>query len=438
MHFRLRTVVLLLISVLAFPGIMKASVVFQPGKKAKFIAPGEEQLSGNAKELFQKGQEAEARGNLARAVKCYKALVRHYSRDALAPGALYRAAELEEKRRHYIGAAGLYRVLVERYPTSPHFDDAIEAQFRIGELYLSGKKIKVLGVPMHPGLDKAVEIFAAVIRTAPYGKYTARAQFDIGLAREKQSLNDAALDAYRAVVDKFPEQPMAAAAQYQIGYLWFEAARAGTKDIEATTKAKTAFQDFLFRYPDNEKASQARAYLKQLEAKQTTSSLKIAQFYDRQRNYRAAVIYYNEVIRQQPGSAESEQAQKRIDQLRAKLGEAALQPAFVAAEAEAKKKKEAEKQKTGTPSGSPGKPPAIPEGENAASETAPSSSPQEPASEPSSVSDYSSTPPPSSPVSDYSPPPATDLALPPSSLSPERTASPAESPAPEASPSPTP
>ena len=355
MHFRLRTVVLLLIATLAFPGLIKASVVFQPGKKAKFLAPGEEQLSGDAKELFQKAQEAEAKGNLARAVKLYKAVVRHHSRDALAPGALYRAAELEEKRRHYIGSAALYRVLVERYPTSPHFDDAIEAQFRIGELYLSGKKVKILGVPMHPGLDKAVEIFAAVIRTAPYGKYTARAQFDIGLAREKQNLNDAALDAYRAVVDKFPDQPMAAAAQYQIGYLWFEAARAGTKDIDATAKAKTAFQDFLFRYPDNEKASQARSYLKQLDVKQTTSSLKIAQFYDKQRNYRAAVIYYNEVIRQQPGSAESEQAQKRIDQLRAKLGEAALQPAFVAAEAEAKKKKEAEKQHTGAPSGSPGR-----------------------------------------------------------------------------------
>jgi hypothetical protein len=31
-----------------------------------------------------------------------------------------------------------------------------------------------------------------VVRTAPYGKYTARAQFDIGLAREKQGANDAA------------------------------------------------------------------------------------------------------------------------------------------------------------------------------------------------------------------------------------------------------
>ena len=174
--------------------------------------------------------------------------------------------------------------------------------------------------------DRAVEIFAAVVRTAPYGKYTARAQFDIGLAREKQGFNDAALQAYTAVLEKFPNEPVAADSQYQIGYIWFTAARSGTKDVAATKNAKTAFQDFLFRYPNSEKAAQARSNLALLDQKETTSSFQVAKFYDKQKNYRAAVIYYNEVIRQQPGSSESERAKKRIEQLREKVGDAALQP----------------------------------------------------------------------------------------------------------------
>jgi outer membrane protein assembly factor BamD len=64
----------------------------------------------------------------------------------------------------------------------------------------------------------------------------------------------------------------------------------------------------------------------------------VAKFYDKQKNYRAAVIYYNEVIRQEPGSTESERAKKRIDQLRAKFGEAVLQPLVAAADASKKKK----------------------------------------------------------------------------------------------------
>ena len=334
------------------PGV--GSVVFQPGKKAKFVAPGEEEISGNAAELFQIGQTAEKEGNIKRAIKAYKSLVRRHPKDALAPSALYRSAQLQEQLHNYTPAAEAFLQVVERYPSSPNFEPAIEAQFRIGEIYLNGKKLKVLGIPIASALDRAVTIFANVVRTAPYGKYTARAQFDIGLAREKQGANDATLQAYQAVVDKFPNEPIAVDAQYQIGYIWFTASQTGTKDAAAAANAKTAFQDFLFHYPKSEKAAQARANLEILEHKQTANSYKVAKFYDKQKYYRAAVIYYNEVIRQQPGSEESNEAKKRIDQLRAKFGEAALQPALPVAQGGKKKGETHGARTAGTGSAKPG------------------------------------------------------------------------------------
>jgi len=355
MQFVIRAFLVLAAAALLLPESGRASVIFKPGQKAKYVAPGEEELSGNAAELFQIGQTAEKEGNPKRALRAYKSLIKHHPKDSLAPSALYRAAQLQEQLHDYTPAADSFRELVEKYPTSPHFEDAIEAQFRIGELYLNGKKLKVLGIPMASSLDRAVTIFANVVRTAPYGKYTARAQFDIGLAREKQGANDAALQAYQAVVDKFPNEPVAVDAQYQIGYIWFTAAQTGTKDAAASTNAKTAFQDFLFHYPKSEKAAQARANLDILEHKQTANSYKVAKFYDKQKYYRAAVIYYNEVIRQQPGSEESNQAKKRIDQLRAKFGDAALQPALPVAQQASKKKSEAHgEQSAGTGPAKPG------------------------------------------------------------------------------------
>ncbi len=305
-----------------------ASIIFRPGEKAKILAPGEEEINGNAQQLFSVAQEAERKRNITRAIKAYNTIWRKYPKDTLAPGAAYSAAQLLEQEGDFTKSANTYRIVVERYPGSPHFDEAIEAQFRIGEMYLAGKKVKVLGLPIATSMDRAVEIFAAVVRTAPYGRYTARAQFDIGLARQKQGANDAAVQAYQAVIDKFPNDPIAANAQYQLGYIWFEAARLGTNDQSATQNAKTGFQDFLFRYPKSEKASQARENLAMLEQKATGDSFKIAKFYDKAKSYRAAVIYYGEVIREQPGSTASEQAKRRIDQIRAKVGEAALQPAI--------------------------------------------------------------------------------------------------------------
>jgi outer membrane protein assembly factor BamD len=332
MKFRALPLLIFIAVGLLFSERGTAAVVFKPGEKAKYVPPGEEELNGNASELFQIGQKAESRGNKKRAIRAYRTLVRRHPKDALAPSAAFLTAKLLEQVRDYPEAASSYRYVVEKYPSSPHFDEAIEGQFRIGEMYLAGRKLRLLGVPVATSMDRAVEIFAAVIRTAPYGKYTARAQFDIGLAREKQGLNDAALQAYQAVVDKFPSDPIAAEAQYQIGYIWLSAARTGTKDIAAAVNASTAFQDFLARYPNSEKAAQARSNLQSLGRKTTVSSFDVAKFYDKQRSYRAAVIYYNEVIRQQPGSPESEKAKRRIDQLRAKLGDKVVEAALEANE----------------------------------------------------------------------------------------------------------
>jgi outer membrane protein assembly factor BamD len=328
MHFATRVLLVFGVAAFLLPESGKASVIFRPGQKPQYVAPGEEELSGDAAELFQIGEAAEKKGDTKRAIRAYKTLVKRYPKGILAAGALYRAAQLQEQEHNYFAAADSFGQLVEKYPSSPHFDEAIEGQFRVGEIYLNGKKLKVLGIPVASALDRAVTIFANVVRTAPYGKYTARAQFDIGLAREKQGANDAAIQAYQAVVDKFPNEPVAVDAQYQIGYIWFNAAQLGTKDAAASANARTAFEDFLFHYPKSEKAAQARANLEMLDHKQTANSYKVAKFYDKQKYYRAAVIYYNEVIRQQPGSPESNEAKKRIDQLRAKFGDAALQPAL--------------------------------------------------------------------------------------------------------------
>jgi len=401
--FRIFAFVLSLALSVACLQVTRGAVVFRPGEKAKYVAPGEEQLSGDAAELFAIGQKAEKEGNPKRAIGAYRQLVRKYPRDALAAGAAFRGAQLYEQVHDYLNAAGTYRLVVTNYPTSPHFNEAIEGQFRVGEMYLAGKKLKLLGIPYATSMDRAVDIFAAVIRTAPYGKYTARAQFDIGLAREKQGANDAALQAYQAVVEKFPNDPVAADAQYQIGYVWFTASKGGTKDLAATNNARTAFQDFLFRYPNSEKAQQARANLQILEHKSTSRAFDVARYYDKQKAYRAAVVYYNEVIRQQPGSEESKRAQKRIEQLRTKLGDKMIQPLqAVEAEKKAAEKKAAPGQRPGgatsetSASGSaPILPPDLdsalppPPGTSTSDSSRSGSSPSEPMSTPEATPDES-------------------------------------------------
>ena len=314
--FRILILPILLCLALAAP--VRAAVVFKPGEKTHYKTPGEDEMSGTAQQLFERAQAAERKGDLGGAIKAYRTIVKKYSHDTLAAGSCYRLGQLLEQTHKYLRAAESFAVLCEKYPKSEHFEDAVEGMFRIGEMYLKGQKTKILGVTVKSGDNEAADIFAMIIRTAPYGKYTARAQFDLGRAREKQGRNEAAIAAYQSVVEKFPDDPIAVDAQYQIGYIWSRASASGTYDPAAANKSKIAFEDFLARYPNSEKSSMAKQNLKKMEQKQTSTAYDIAKFYDKQKQYRAAAIYYNEVIRQQPGSTEGEKAKKRISELRAK------------------------------------------------------------------------------------------------------------------------
>ena len=90
----------------------------------------------------------------------------------------------------------------------------------------------------------------------------------------------------------------------------------GDYDQGAAKKAIDAFQDFLVRYPSSDKAVQAQENIQKLGQKQTQGAFDIAKFYETQHDPRGAFIYYNEVVREDPNSAQAQIAKKRIQELR--------------------------------------------------------------------------------------------------------------------------
>lgn len=74
MKIAIRVLLVLAVATFLLPESGEASVVFKPGKKPEYVGPGgvEEELSGDAVDLFQIGQAAENEGNYKRAVRAYK------------------------------------------------------------------------------------------------------------------------------------------------------------------------------------------------------------------------------------------------------------------------------------------------------------------------------------------------------------------------------
>ena len=179
-------------------------------------------------------------------------------------------------------------------------------------------------------------MFEGIVKRAPFSKWAPLAQFNIGQAHEKQGKFGDAIAAYTAVVTKYPTDAIADDAQYQIGYVRLREFREGSYDQAGAHKAREAFEDFINRYPDSEKVPQARENMKTLEGGAAQGQLAIAKFYDKTKQYRAAVIYYNDVIKASPDTPEGTIAKARLDELKEKFGEDALRSAPEKAETGAK------------------------------------------------------------------------------------------------------
>ncbi len=326
MRFKLRLFyVSMLALAAAMPAPVSAQVTYREGEGWS-VNDGENVAdAANASDQFALGQQAEQAGNLKRAISAYRKVVKRFPRTDQARDAAFKLGELYEKAGDFSRAFDAYQKLIDDYPGSTRFDEAVEAQFKIATLYLEGERQRLLGIPTFASMTRAQEMFQSVIKNAPFTKFAPLSQFNLGMAFEKQGKYPEAVAEYQTVIDRYPESDLADDALYQIAYVFFRQARAGSNDQTLAQKARDGFQDFLLRYPDSEKAAQAEENLKLLEGRKTQSSIEVARFYDKARQYKAAVIYYNVVLQQQPGSPEAEEAQRRIDEIRGEVGDDALQ-----------------------------------------------------------------------------------------------------------------
>jgi outer membrane protein assembly factor BamD len=309
---------LLVCSALAFLMVVpvaQAGLVWRPGEGWSDESGGDISASSSRDQLDM-AHKLEAQGQRDDALKAYKSLLRRWPLSFFAPEAQFRIGKIMEDEADFYSAFQAFQKMVQKYPSSTYFEQALGEQYRIANLYLAGEPQRIWKIPVGPSMTKTVEMYGRIIKNAPYGAYAADCQFKIGLANEKQRKYTDAVDAYQKVLDNYPGSPVASNAQYQIGYAWMHASTNGDYDQGAAKKAVDAFQDYLVRYPNSDKAAQAQENIQHLGQKQTQGAYNIARFYETQHDQRAAFIYYNEVVREDPNSPQAQQAKKRIQELR--------------------------------------------------------------------------------------------------------------------------
>lgn len=299
-----------------------AGLVWSPGE-GWVNESGDALHASSAKDQLEMARSLEQKENYQDALKTYQSLLRRWPLSIYASEAQFKVGLMNQKIGEFMRAYKAYDTVVSKHPSSQFFDLSVENMYAIGNLYLSGEPQRLWKIPLLPSQDKTVQIFESVIKAAPYGTYAAPAYFQIGQAREKQHKWTEAIKSYTTILDKYPNNDMAADAQYQIGYAWMSAASEPDYDQSAAAKAIEAYEDFLTRYPNSEKITAAQDNIRKLQNRMSQGTMNVAKFYDTQKNYKAAFIYYNEIVRTSPDSPNGKYAKERIDQLRPLVGDTA-------------------------------------------------------------------------------------------------------------------
>jgi outer membrane protein assembly factor BamD len=259
---------------------------------------------------FQQAQEWEEAGNTKQAIATYRSLVRDYPVAPSAPAAQLRLGELYDSLGNSKRAFDSYQKLLENFPQAREFNRAVEAQVAIADAQMDSRRY-----------ERAAEMYGSILATAPFAKFAPTVQFKLGQAFENQREYEKAISAYQVVLDRYPSSAVAADALYQIGYVQLTEAEGRSQDLSAAVDAKNTFEEFLIEFPKNEKAAQARENLETMSGREAFDLLSIAKFYDRKTDYRAAVIYYSDLVRRQPGTPDADLAGARIEEIRATVGE---------------------------------------------------------------------------------------------------------------------
>lgn len=336
MNRRLAQVILLALFVVGFPLESWAPLVYRPGEGWVYETPGREGkwTRTRAKDQLDVAQQAFLKKDYSLALKAARRTVKVWPLSDSAPQAQYLQGRCYQAKGQLEKAFKAYQALLEKYPKIENYQEVVERQFDIANEFLAGRWFRLLGyLPFFPSMDRTAGLLEKVIKNGPFSPVAARAQLNVGAAREKQSswLNRVncfkeAVLAYEKAADRYHDNPVAASeALFKTGRAYYKQASKADYDQSVAGKAIATFGDFLTLYPDDPRGPEARQMMTRLKTEQARGAYSVARYYEKRRKWKAALIYYNEATIKDPESSYAQVAKQRMETIKREHGQPTAQ-----------------------------------------------------------------------------------------------------------------
>ncbi len=311
---------LIAVCVVAFPHRSPAPLIYRPGEGWTYEPVGGEGRwqRTRAKDQLEVAQTAFDKKDYGLALKAARRVVKQWPQSDYAPTAQYLIGRCYEARKMDERAFKAYQTALEKYPKTEKYDDILQRQYQICNRYLAGQWFKLWGyIPFFPSMDRTADMYEKVVKNGPYSEVAPQAQLNIGAAREKQSDFPLAVKAYERAADRYHDQKkIAADAVFRAGLAYNKQSKKAEYDQDTAAKAIAMFTDFLTLYPNDPRVPEAKKIIASLRAEQARGSYQIARFYESNKRWNGALIYYNEVLLLDPNSQYAGVARQHIATLK--------------------------------------------------------------------------------------------------------------------------
>lgn len=298
--------------------IAHAVWVWNP-KTGKWSNPKYE-TKGSPKAQMQHAETFEKKGKWEAAAREYRKVVKTYPTSPLAPEALMKSAHAYEKAGYYAQAFKSLQMIVEKYPSYPGIQEVVEEEYRIANLFLSGKrkKMRMVKLALFPSVDTAIEIYQKVVENFPYGDLADDAQLRIGIAYQKKKKYPEAIEAYKKLLKEYKGSPLRDEAKFRMGVCAYKQSKGASYDHAATDKALEYFNEFLREYPGSKRVDQVQSFISELNSRKARGLFQVAAYYDKIGNDAAAEVYYLQIIKTYPDSQEAREAAQRLEKIQSR------------------------------------------------------------------------------------------------------------------------
>lgn len=287
-------------------------------ESGKFVS-SESATQDQANELFQFATNFQNEKQYDRAIEEYQNLIRKYPTSEMAGEAQYQVGLIYEEQEEYSKAFEAYKKLTDNYPQTKHLEDVAERLFKIANLYLAGRKEKVMGVSVKSGNAKAVDILQHIVKMAPYSKYGDQAQFHIGLAYKQMRQYTNAIQAFQKLIDDYPNSTLLDDARYQLADTSYEYSKRSARDERVMDEAIENVSAFLERYPESNMTEKVAQLRKDINERDAEKNYEIAIFYEKENELESAALYYGDVVKRHPETEHGKKAAQKLEVLKEPL-----------------------------------------------------------------------------------------------------------------------